>query len=197
MRRITSYEPDKYPNSREEFNRIWREDMEQGLRQFDLYRFRGLMEGIPNPSRIIEIGAGCSEFLTFALNHHAPNGGIEAHALDFSDWAMSYMKQVDPRVRWTWGNALASPYPNGYFDAVMAGEIIEHLEEPHKLVEEMARLTRPGGFFRITTLLPHLQATDHWHVWEFEEGDLKGMFEKCAPTTVKVVGNYFIVTGHK
>jgi len=37
------------------------------------------------------------------------------------------------------------PFPNGSFDAVVAGELFEHLRFPDGLVAEVRRVLRPGG----------------------------------------------------
>jgi len=195
------------PNTPQAFDKLWMDDMAAGRRQFDMYRFKAMLDGVPFDGRMVELGSGCSEFLTYSLNHRTVVSivdgtsicKLEAHGLDYSKWAVSYMKQIDPRIHYRVGNALETDYPTGYFDAVLAGEIIEHLEEPELLIAEMARLTHPGGFFRITTLLTALQSTDHYHVWEFDPNDLLVMFKNHATgnksARVDVVGNYFVATG--
>jgi SAM-dependent methyltransferase len=43
------------------------------------------------------------------------------------------------------------PFATGRFDAVFAGEIVEHLAEPHAALREWVSLLRPGGRLVITT----------------------------------------------
>jgi ubiquinone/menaquinone biosynthesis C-methylase UbiE len=197
-------------NTPQAFDEMWQKDSEEGRKFFfDMYRFEGLAEDIPDDGRVIEFGAGCSDFLSFLLNHRTRRRnddlgqpemrlGLEAHAIDYSRWAMEYMHRLDPRIQHKVGDFLASGYPSGWFDAVLAGETIEHMEDPQLLVNEMARVTKPGGIYRVTTLLPHLQETSEYHLWEFEPEDLRVIFERAwlgAVVSIKTVGNYFVVTG--
>ena len=179
-------------NSPEEFDKLWLDDMKSNRRQFDLYRFRALMEGVKG--RVIELGCGCSEFLSFMKNHYP---AVEAWGLDYSKFAISYMPMIDPQIKWILGNALDTKLPAAHFDCVLAGELIEHLDQPEKLVAEMARICKPGGFIRISTLLPQLQDSDIYHVWRFSHEDLRNLFSPAGIVTIKVEGNYFIVTAVK
>src|SRR5205814_218235 len=63
------------------------------------------------------------------------------------------------------------PFPDERFDVVVAGELIEHLRDPDRLVAEARRVLRPGGafvgsvpnFFRLRNRLAMLagQPLDH------------------------------------
>lgn len=45
----------------------------------------------------------------------------------------------------------ALPFASGSFDAVVSAEVLEHLENPHHLAREFARILRPGGTLVVTT----------------------------------------------
>ena len=39
------------------------------------------------------------------------------------------------------------PFADASFDGVVSAEVLEHLENPHRLARECARILRPGGAF--------------------------------------------------
>ena len=43
------------------------------------------------------------------------------------------------------------PFEDGYFDAIFAGEVIEHLFDPDHFLEEVHRTLKPGGIFVLST----------------------------------------------
>ena len=43
------------------------------------------------------------------------------------------------------------PFEDNYFDAVFAGEVIEHLYDPDHFLDEVYRVLKPGGVFVLTT----------------------------------------------
>jgi 2-polyprenyl-3-methyl-5-hydroxy-6-metoxy-1,4-benzoquinol methylase len=79
------------------------------------------------------------------------------------------------------------------FDVVVAGEIIEHVENPGMLVRNLARHVRPGGKLILTT--PNLHFALHFlesvvadprkrwhpqHVVAFEPFTLRNLVERCG-----------------
>jgi SAM-dependent methyltransferase len=45
---------------------------------------------------------------------------------------------------------LALPFPDGYFDVVMASEVLEHIPDDGRAMAEIARVVRPGGKVAVT-----------------------------------------------
>jgi len=57
-----------------------------------------------------------------------------------------------------WADADAAlPFPDESFDVVVAGELLEHIRDPGGLVDEAARVLRPGG--RIVNIDYHKRET--------------------------------------
>jgi SAM-dependent methyltransferase len=51
----------------------------------------------------------------------------------------------DPRVHTRVGDGCALDLPDGSFDTVLSIQVLEHVFEPIRMVEELYRVTRPGG----------------------------------------------------
>ena len=58
-----------------------------------------------------------------------------------------------PNVTFEQGNILALRYPDERFDVVVAANVIHLLEEPHRALEELNRVCRPGGRLIIPTYM--------------------------------------------
>ena len=60
------------------------------------------------------------------------------------------------------------PYPDGYVDAAVANMVLHHAEEPAAMIQEMARVTKAGGWVAITDAVEHSyewMRTEHADVW--------------------------------
>lgn len=117
---------------------------------------------VNNRKKVVELGCGLSPFL-FRINND------ERWGLDFSFETIEQAEQMYPGVKYVIGDATKTPFKKGEFDAVVAGEIIEHLERPSDLIEEMERICKKGGIMVIST--PILEFEDPEHLWQFDVDD--------------------------
>ena len=56
-----------------------------------------------------------------------------------------------PAVRWFLSHADVLPFRDASFDALFAGELIEHLDDPTRGLREFRRVLKPGGALVLTT----------------------------------------------
>ena len=54
-------------------------------------------------------------------------------------------------MRWLVADAHPLPFRDAAFDALFAGELIEHLPDPRPALAEFRRVLRPGGALILTT----------------------------------------------
>lgn len=126
----------------------------------DIYNFidetkiRHLRPLLPAGGRAIEIGAGSGRLL-MRVGLERP---FRLVALDYAVYAMRAVRENVKRAgelraggpllaRPVLGDARALPFPDGSFDVVLSGGLLEHFRDPAPVLAEMARILRPGGLF--------------------------------------------------
>lgn len=95
-------------------------------------------------NRLLDIGFGSGIILEVASKQN-----WDAFGTEVSKPAIDKAKQLGFEV--FHGELTKAEYPDNYFDVIAASEILEHLHEPQDLLNEVARILRPGGLFWATT----------------------------------------------
>jgi 2-polyprenyl-6-hydroxyphenyl methylase/3-demethylubiquinone-9 3-methyltransferase len=98
----------------------------------------------PGPRTVLDLGCG-GGFLSnyLATRGHAVTG------LDNTPENLTVARAHDRTgtVTYTLGDACALPFADASFDVVCAMDLIEHVEEPERLIAEVGRVLAPGGLF--------------------------------------------------
>jgi ubiquinone/menaquinone biosynthesis C-methylase UbiE len=95
---------------------------------------------------------------------------------------------TDPRARFKVGDARALPFPDGVFDGVVSGLVLNFVPEPDRALDEMERVTFPGKPVAV-------------YVWDYADGmELMRYFWDAAshldPDAAKLdEGRRFSITG--
>src|SRR3989442_11203493 len=102
---------------------------------------------LPSGGSALEIGAGSGRLL-IRLARERP---YRAVALDYAPYAIRAVRENYRRAALAghalFGDARALPFPDASFDLVLSGGLLEHFREPGPILEQMARVLRPGGLF--------------------------------------------------
>ena len=104
----------------------------------------GGFAGYRQTNRLLEIGFGSGAMLRAAARQ-----GWSAEGVEISQTATEHAREEGFKV--FCGDLAAANYAGGYFDVVIASELLEHLEDPRQVVTEIARILRPGGLLWATT----------------------------------------------
>ena len=102
---------------------------------------------VPRRARVLEIGAGPTNFMSEYLARHFRTEGV-----DISDEVLENKFLESARVY----DGKVLPYENESFDACVSYFVMEHVEDPTAHLKEVARVLRRGGAYLICT--PNL-----WH----------------------------------
>ena len=110
---------------------------------------RGLeAAGIGDAVRAADIGCGSGTVSRWMAAKMGPSGRVDAVdiAPEQIDVARSAEAQDEASpIHYRVGSAYEPGLPESAFDVVFCRLVLCHLKEPHKAVEQMARLLRPGG----------------------------------------------------
>jgi SAM-dependent methyltransferase len=106
------------------------------------------LAALPSGARLLDAGAGECQYkkhcghLKYVAQDIAVYDGKGDTGLQTGSWDFSQIDIVS--------DILDIPEPDASFDAVLCTEVLEHLPDPVRALDEMARLLRPGGMFIIT-----------------------------------------------
>jgi len=118
-----------------------------------LKKIMAIFEGFDHFSRLLDIGCGDGSFSLLLQKFSDEVYGVdlveEAVQRARSQGVQTFKIDIDEKDL---------PFENNFFDAVLCGEVIEHLYDPDHLLDEIYRVLKPNGICIITT--PNLAS---WH----------------------------------
>jgi SAM-dependent methyltransferase len=143
----------------------------------------------PSGERLIEVGAG------FGRLSNEYSGYREVVLLDSSEVHVEAAREAlggDTRIRVVLGDALALPYPDGYFDAAVCVRMLHHFADPEPVLAELGRVTRPGGVVvleyankrNLKAIARRLLGRQRWSPFELGSVEYKPFHFDHAPVEV-------------
>ena len=143
---------------------------------------RGLLrvlESLPRDLSVLELGAG-GGFLLQALQRL---GYRRLIGLDLARTTLEPARQRVRGVRLVCGDAERLPFADESLDIVISSDLVEHLPDPDRHFQEVARVLRPGGLYLFKTpnrllAMPYYRLAGlydypFWHPSMFSPGDLR------------------------
>ena len=100
---------------------------------------RYLVEQEP-PVRLLDVGCGTGHQLAKWSSR-----GYDVAGVDGSSEMLKHARRHNPHAELLEAPADRLPFPDGAFDRVTCLEVLRYLPDPGPCIEEMARVTRPGG----------------------------------------------------
>ena len=84
-----------------------------------------------------------------------------------------------PELKFEQANAMDLSFEDNFFDAVLSMETIEHVNAPEKMLEELARVLKPGGTLIMSTPQNSYpgRCINPVHVYEFSLNEFKSLLE--------------------
>src|ERR1043165_2025447 len=96
-------------------------------------------------ARLLEVGSGMGHLV------RQLEDTFETYGIDVNQWAVNKSKEVAPESHLQTASAQELPFSSHSFNVVIIKHIVEHLPEPQKAIQEIARVIEPGGTLILAT----------------------------------------------
>ena len=180
----------------ERYEHHHRERRDEGDFVFVPERIPLLVAAVGRGKRVLDLGCRSGALTRHFLEGNSVVGlDVDANALEKA--AVLGIEPVQANVEET------LPFDDGSFDAVVAGELLEHLQFPDALVAEIRRVLRPGGVlagsvpnaFRVQSRLRFLRGNapedDPTHLRMFSPAALRELLAGFERVELSFVGGRY------
>jgi 2-polyprenyl-6-hydroxyphenyl methylase / 3-demethylubiquinone-9 3-methyltransferase len=132
----------------------------------------------PRGKKALEVGSGggymCEDIARLGLD----TTGIDPSERSV-EAASKHARESGLRVRYEHGAGESLPFEDATFDVVLCCDVLEHVRDLPRVVSEIARVLRPGGFFFFDTFnrtfvswLAVIKVSQEWKRWAFLPPDI-------------------------
>lgn len=156
------------------------------------------VEAVGGPrKRVLDLGCRAG-----ALSQHLLPGN-EVTGMDVDDDALRHA--AERGLQTVWGDVEeALPFPDESFDAVVVGEILEHVRFPDEVVGELLRVLAPGGVVvgsvpnafrlknRLRFLLGRSPENNPMHLRMYSPESIRAELAPVGPAELSFVGGRFV-----
>lgn len=122
---------------------IWTEKYYQRIEKVDDLShpgFKKVIELSKNCSSVLDVGCGDGTKLSKLGSRQTKRVGCEV-----SHDAVRLARKKFPTIKFQLYDGTKLPFPDNTFDLTCNFFVMEHTQQPQKIVDEMLRVTRPGG----------------------------------------------------
>ena len=105
--------------------------------------------------RILDVGCGTGRYL-----RRLDSGLYRLTAVDLSRGMLSRARRHTERreeILWVQASVTCLPFQSGLFDRVMSGLVLDHIERPAHLFEQIAAVLKPKGRAVVAAVHPDMQ----------------------------------------
>ncbi len=109
-----------------------------------------LVQSLGKKGTVLDLGCGNG-----SLSHELAKLGFEVHGIDRSESGIQIARATFPQVQFLLGDVEKDLSPDPFqaesFDVVVSTEVVEHLYQPRRLIQNAFRLLKPSGHFIVST----------------------------------------------
>jgi len=138
---------------------------------------------LPAAGRLLDLGCGDG-----SIGRWRPEGSVVVVGMDSDPKCIAVASQHEEALLWDLDDGRPLPFEDASFDAVVAKDILEHLQRPWLLVREIRRVLRPGGRVLASVICdnPRKVWSDYTHVRGFTQSTARLLFEHQGLTVARI-----------
>lgn len=133
--------------------------------------------------RILDAGCGNGRHCKYIVRRADPDAFVAAFDLSQRMLKRANRRVKGNRIHYVAADLTRLPYPDGYFDAVVCGWVLEHLPDPRPGLTELTRILQPGGKMLLMTTedtLAGAMSSSLWHCRTYNRHELRQVCEQVG-----------------
>ncbi len=142
-----------------------------------------------HPKTVLEIGCGTGAILR---ELHRRGIGRDLYGIDYSESAIAYAQSQSPQIGYFAGDVTEPnlPVPEEHFDLIVISHVLEHLEEPDRILRAIGALSfgvmvaevplENLAAGRVKALMRNQRMNRAGHVQFFDENTFRGVLNSCG-----------------
>ncbi len=134
--------------------------------------------------KLLDVGCGNKPFL------HIFDGKIKSYTGIDVPSTRHFNKEID-----VFSSGQRVPFKNGSFDTILTTSVLEHVEEPQKMFDEMHRVLKKGSYLILTTPCQYGLHEQPYDYFRYTKYSLKLMAEKSGFKVIyiKPIGGMLVI----
>ncbi|MFH1591766.1 MAG: class I SAM-dependent methyltransferase, partial [Candidatus Woesearchaeota archaeon] len=153
------------------------------------------IERLKEKGKILDVGCGRGDFLNYMRAR-----GWETYGVESTEIAARHCREVQG-LNVFYGELLEANFHANHFDVVRLGHVLEHVQNPREILQEINRILKPEGLLVIS--VPNIDSyeakifRENWymldlprHLYHFSLKTLKDILEKTKFQIIYFTRNY-------
>lgn len=181
-------------NTAKEYNQIFSDRAKVDPNWTDLRRWKKLLRFYKG-GKLLDSGCLDSNIPSIA---RALFPEAEVWGIDIASEAIKTMAYNIPGVHYQVRDLYDTKFAGEYFDYIVMGEVLEHLEEPDKAIAEAMRILKPRGYLAVSVPLDEARepgAVDRGHhLWSYTIEDMMDLLKPHGGVRTIALGSQHFPT---
>lgn len=118
---------------------------------------------VKKQTKVLDIGCASGWFISEIAKAYPIPGYV---GIDVYKDAILYAKELYPAISFRVVDAHKLPFKSNAFDVVICMNVLEHVVNPNKIMEEIKRVLKPGGIILIGMDSENAIFTVCWSIWK-------------------------------